>query len=367
VWTVDELRSVLGDDADFVIQAFNVEEDGNFREEATGERTGANILYQRGNLTQRAAQLGMPEEAFRETWERCRHKLFVAREKRVHPYKDDKILTDWNGLMIAALAKAARVLERAEYGERAQQAAEFILRAVRDDKGRLLHRFREGEAGIRATVDDYAFFIWGLLELYETTFDVSCLRSALELNRLFVDGFWDEQGGGFYITSDESDDLPARKKEIYDGALPSGNSVAALNLLRLGRITADPLLERKAEAIKRAFAGNVGQMPFAYTQLLIAVQFGLGPSYEVVIAGDPGSDDTKGMLRSLRSRFLPNKVVVLRPQGDDAGAIIELAGYTEHQTSQSGQATAYVCRNFNCELPTTDTSTMLGLLDVNRE
>ena len=304
----------------------------------------------------------MPEDALRARLETARRTLFDVREQRIHPLKDDKILTDWNGLMIAACAKAARAFDEPKYADAAARAVEFVLTTLRRADGRLLHRYRENEAGLAATVDDYAFFIWGLLELYEATFDVHYLEVALRLNTDLLDHFWDDTGGGFFFTADDSEQLITRQKEIYDGAIPSGNSVAMLNLLRLTRITADSRFEELAQQIPAAFSKNVARMPSVHTQLMLGVDFGVGPSYEVVIAGDPAAEDTHAMLRSLRSRFVPNKVVLLRPTTGDTPPITQLAEFTKAQTAINGRATAYVCRRYQCELPTTDARKMLELL-----
>ncbi|MCA1574031.1 MAG: thioredoxin domain-containing protein, partial [Acidobacteria bacterium] len=304
----------------------------------------------------------MPAGELRSRVEAARQKLFAAREKRVHPHKDDKVLTDWNGLMIAALSKAAQVLDEPKYAEAASRAADFILKNLRGADGRLLHRYREGQSGIKAHADDYAFLTWGLLELYEATFDARHLQTALELNGDFIKHFWDERNGGFFFTADDGETLLARQKEISDGAIPSGNSVAMLNLLRLGRITANAGYEEKAAAIGRAFAGDVKQAPGGNSQLMAGVDFGIGPSYEVVIAGGSRSDDTRAMLKALRGRFIPNKVVLLKPTEQPAPEITRLASFTKYQTSRDGKATAYVCLNYNCKLPTTDFGKMLELL-----
>jgi uncharacterized protein YyaL (SSP411 family) len=186
--------------------------------------------------------------------ESVRKKLFEERENRAHPHKDDKILTDWNGLMIAALAKGAQAFAEPRYASAAAKAAAFILKSMRTEDGGLLHSFCDGEARVNAFLDDYAFFIWGLIELYEATFMAGYLKAAIELNNILIKNFWDETEGGFYFTAVDAEALPARNKEVYDGAVPSGNSVAAYNLLRLGRITADTSLEEKAAKIVRVFS-----------------------------------------------------------------------------------------------------------------
>ena len=367
VWKLGEIRDALDEeDSDLAVRIFNVKPEGNFHEEATGRVTGANILHLQAPVSEIASDLGMSVDGLETRLQAIRKKLFDRREKRVRPHRDDKVLTDGNGLMIAALAAGARAFDRPEYADAAGRAADFILRTMRTPDGRLLHRYRDADAAIAAVVDDYAFFIWGLLELYEATFRVEYLKTALALNDDFITHFWDEETGGFYYTPDDGEHLLVRMKEIYDGATPSGNSVAALNLLRLGRITGRPDLEGKAEQIGRAFAKSVEQYPSAYTQMLTAVEFAIGPSYEVVISGDAESEDTKALLRSLHQPFVPNKVVVFRPAGPDSSEIVGLAPYTRDQVVLDGKATAYVCRHFACELPTTDPHAMLGLLGLGQ-
>ncbi len=363
VWNLEEIRRILDDgEATVVSEAYNLNSGGNFREEATGRMTGHNIPHMRKSLDQVARTLNISEEQARETLERARRKLYEARVTRIHPHKDDKILTDWNGLMIAALSKGSRVLDKPAYAQAASKAADFILGTLRTSDGRLVHRYRDGEAGLPAHVDDYAFFIWGLLELYEATFDVGYLKTAMDLNTDFLKRFWDPHLGGFYFTADDSEQLLVRKKEIYDGATPSGNSVAALNLLRLGRIAAAPDLEEKADRIGRAFSGTVKQFPSAYTQLMAAMEFALGLSQEVVISGNLDAADTQVMVKQLRRPFLPHTIVLFRPMEHEKPEITGIAPYTDAQTGIDGKAVAYVCRDCNCELPTTDPDKMLELL-----
>ncbi|MBI5251592.1 MAG: thioredoxin domain-containing protein [Desulfomonile tiedjei] len=368
VWNLGEIHRVLGhDEASLVIKVLNLKPEGNFQEEASGRLTGHNIPHLTKTLPEIASGMGIAAEELENRLEAARLKLFLAREDRIHPHKDDKILTDWNGLMIAALSKAAQAFNNKEYADAARKAADFTLTVMKDSNGRLLHRFRDGEAALPAHVDDFAFFIWGLIELYETVFDVRYLAAALELNQLFTDHFWDPDLGGFYFTADDGEELLVRKKEIYDGASPSGNSVAALNLIRLGRMVADSTLEEKAEKIARAFSGTIRQFPSAYTQMLLAFEFALGPAFEVVIAGLPDAHDTAEMLKSLRGYYLPNKVVLLRPHGEDFPEITKFADFTMNYTPIDHKATAYVCTNFNCELPTDDPYRMLEILAAKNQ
>jgi len=301
----------------------------------------------------------LPAEALKQKIDSARSRLFEVRERRVHPHKDDKILTDWNGLMIAALARGAQVLGDKVYADAAENAVEFILNRLRKPDGRLLHRYRDGEASIAAHLDDYAFLMWGLIETYEATFDARYLTTALEFNKEMIRRFWDERGGGLYFTSDDAENLIVRKKEVYDGALPSGNAVAMLNLLRLGRFTGDADLEDRAFKIQKAFSEQVRQFPSGYTQFLSAVDFGLGASHDVVISGSLGA---KEMLDALRSRFSPNQVLVFRPAGEESAGIDAVASFAKNYASVNGKATAYVCSGRSCKDPTTEVKDLLALL-----
>jgi hypothetical protein len=361
LWTMGELQRVLGSEASFVADVFGVRTDGNFADEATGSRSNLNILHLDQEPSETAKRLNVSVEELWQRMEQAREALFAHREQRVHPFKDDKVLADWNGLMIAALAKAAQAFGEEAYAEAASQAAQFVLTTMVRADGRLLHRYRDGDAALLAYAADHAFLIWGLLELYEATFDVTYLEQSLRLNAVALEHYWDEDGGGLFSTSDDGEPLLVRQKDVYDGALPSANSVAMLNLLRLARMTAQPELERRAAEIGRAFSKTASATPMAHTQLLMAVDVALGPSVEVVIAGKLGTRDCENMLRALRSDLAPHRVVLFRPD-EEAPEIARLAPFTEHQTSVRGRATAYVCRNYTCETPTTDTEVMMRLI-----
>jgi len=353
LWAESEIRELLSDpDAEYVIQAFNVQTEGNFNPHETN---GENILHLKDGA-----------ELDNSRWEPIREALFSAREERIKPYKDDKVLTDWNGLMIAALAKAAQAFDEPVYADAATRAADFILTSMRSENGRLSHRFRQGEAGIDANLNDYAYLIWGLLELYEATFETGYLAVAIELQECSLEHFWDAENGGFFLTADDSEKLLIRPKDINDSATPSGNSVAMLNLLRLGRITAETRYEEIAAQIGKAFAHVVKRYPSGFSLLLSALDFALGPTQEIVIAGDPSAADTQAMLAELRSIYLPNKVVLVRPPGERP-AINELSAFTAPMTSINGQATAYICRDYVCERPVTQVVEMVELLKKGLE
>ena len=366
VWEMGELGEVLDDDlADLVIQVYNVMPEGNFEDEATRRRTGENIFYLKKPLDGLASEMDMDEAGLASRLEEARQILFVHREQRIHPGKDDKILVDWNGLMIAALAKAARVFDDEAYAKAARSAADFILTTMLQDDGSLLHRYRQDDAAIIGTLDDYTFLSQGLLELYETVFELSYLEIARDLTRYTLAHFWDDEQGGFFFSSDQSEQLLVRQKEAYDGAIPSGNSVAMLNLLRLARLTGNTDLEQRADEVGRAFAQVVTKQPTGFTAMLLALDFAVGPSLEVVIAGDPDADDTQAMLRALHSVYLPNKVVLLRPATEADSTITRLSPFTGAQEAVEGKATAYVCHHFVCEQPTTDIEQMLALVMSN--
>ncbi|MDX1546406.1 MAG: thioredoxin domain-containing protein [Rhodothermales bacterium] len=364
VWTLDELGEALGPDlAPLAARLFEVEAAGNFEDEATRRRTGENVLHLRKPLTEWSEVLEREEAALRQQVEVIRERLYEHRAQRPRPGLDDKILTDWNGLMLGALARAARVFEDDGYRAAALRTAGFVLSTMRTDDGRLLHRYRDGHAGLDANLDDYAFLIHGLDELYATSFEPHYLRTAVELMETALARFWDAERGAFFFAPADRDDLIVRPKEAYDGALPSGNSMMMLNLLRLGRLTGRPAWEQRAEDVGRFFGEAVRRQPSGFTGMLLAQGFAVGPAYEVVLAGDPREAGMQAMVEALRGAYVPESVVVLRPPGD-APALAELAPYTADQRALGGQATAYVCRRYACEAPTTDPAAMLSALGI---
>ncbi|OYD07132.1 thioredoxin domain-containing protein [Paludifilum halophilum] len=346
VWTPEEVKKVLGDEeGSLFCDSYDITPKGNFEGKSIPNRI-------QGSLTSIASRHRLSEEELRDKLEESRQKLFEAREERIHPHKDDKVLTSWNGLMIAALAKGARVLGEEIYAEAAEKAVEWILRELRRSDGRLLARYRDGEAAILGYVDDYAFLTWGLIELYEATFQPENLKEAIRLSEEMLELFGDKEEGGLYFYGKDAEELLTRTKEVYDGATPSGNSVAALNLMRLARITGDPEWGKKADRQLKAFAGSVQQAPMAFSFFLTAFQFAAGPSKEIVIAGPEGDEATQSMLRRVQSDFLPEAVILFRPEGK-ADEITRLVPFTAEQRPIDGRATAYICRNYACRSPVT--------------
>ncbi len=362
VWTEREIREALTpEEADAVIGVYNVSEAGNYEDEATRRRTRRNILHLKQPVSELARGLGVSAGALEETLSSAREKLMVVRSGRVHPLKDDKILAGWNGLMIAALAKAGRAFNEPRYIEAASKAANFIFSEMVDDGGCLLRRYREGDASIFGFLDDYAFLVWGLLELYEASYGLRYLKLAVEVNGGMLERFWDTEQGGLYLTSENSELVLVRSKETYDGAIPSGNSVAYLNLLRLARMTGDTELDERASELADHFSEQVAMAPSSYAFFLVGLDIALGPSKEVIIVGKEGAEDTEAMLNALGEGFLPNKVVLFVPD-EETPQIARVAEYVKDYSSVDGKATAYVCVDFQCELPTTDVAEMLEML-----
>jgi uncharacterized protein YyaL (SSP411 family) len=364
LWTVDEVREVLGDKrADFVIDLFHMSSEGNYLDEATQQANGSNILHLRESHGAAASRLGMSPVDFEKRLESARADLFNAREQRIHPLKDDKILTDWNGLMAAAMARAGRAFGEPEYLEAAGAAVEFVLGSMRSENGRLMHRYREGSVSVPAFLDDYVFMISACLELYAATLDETHLDRALSLQRETDERFWDDGSGGYFFSADDAEELLVRQKEVYDGAMPSGNSVAMANLVLLGELTGDTKYTQRADAVASAFSADVKRMPSAHTYFVNAVQHAAGPSIEVVIAGDPSDERTRSLISEVRSHYLPHAVILLVPDGKQGAKIRELAPFTKHYSSIEGQPAAFVCRDYECKLPTSDVGKLKELLD----
>lgn len=337
VWTINEIKNILNkEQAELIINTYGLEKDGNYLEEATREKTGSNIFYLQNHLY---------EEDNIKNLEEAKKILFKEREKRVHPHKDDKILTDWNGLMIAALGKAAQIFQGPEYIKAAKNAIDFIFKNLISKDGKLLHRYRDGEASIAGFIDDYSFLIWGLIEVYEATFEINYLEKAISLTDELLKHFWDPKDGGFYFTSSDNDekDLLIRKKEVYDGALPSGNSIMMLNLQRLGKIKANNIFLEKALKVNKAFSKNITMAPLAHTMFLNGVDFNIGPVFEITIVGDKEKEDTKLMLNAIRERFMPNKVLLFKPSNE--------------------KAQAQICRDYTCVESTDDVNKLIELLE----
>ncbi|HUW90278.1 MAG TPA: thioredoxin domain-containing protein [Candidatus Nanopelagicaceae bacterium] len=353
VWSKGEIEEILGvEEAEVFSKLYNIDINGNFFDEATKSKTGKNIIHLKSYLSDTPTI----------DIELIRNKLFEAREKRIKPHKDDKVLTDWNGLMIAAFAKAGYIFNEPKYIQVAEKAVDFILNQIKNSEGRLLHRYRKGGADILAFLDDYAFLVWGLINLYEASFETRYLEKAIKLTEEQLKLFWDFLIGAFFFTAEDAESLLTRQKETYDGAIPSGNSVAMLNLLRLAQLTGNDTYEKKADHLGRVFAESVRANPVAHSLMMVAVDYAVGPTYSLVIAGDEGKDDTNSMLDEVRKQFLPNKSLIFRPTEKVNPEIDNLSNYIQFFDKYEGKATAYVCINKTCKTPTNDITKALEYL-----
>jgi len=294
---------------------------------------------------------------------RCRGRLLAARQQRPRPHCDDKAVTAWNGLTLSAFARAYQVLGEPSYRETATRAAAFIRRRLfNPSTGRLYRRFRDGESAVEGYAEDYAFLIQGLLDLYEATFDPADLEWALALQEKQNALFWDQEGGGFFSSAADAPDLPVRMKESHDGAEPSANSVAALNLLRLGAITGSDVCRAMADKIFAAAGAGMREQPESLPQLLSSFAFACGAPRQVVIAGEPDAPDTRALLQAAQHPFQPDKVVLLADGGAGQALLSHYQASIRGMSKQAGRAAAYVCQGFACQEPVTDAQALALLL-----
>lgn len=363
VWTTDEIKEVLGDeDGRLFAAAYNFSTEGNFEEEASRRRTGENIPHLRLSEEDFAKAHSIDADELRARLSVMRERLFHHREKRIHPLKDDKILTDWNGLMIAAFAVGGRALGNALYTQAAARSLEFILSKMfveQHGSKRLLHRYRAGDAAISAFLDDYAFLAWGAFELYQTTFNLKYLETTLFLCDEMLRLFENTNSGGFYFSANDNETLIVRTQEAYDGAIPSGNSIAASVLARVGKLTSRKHYIHAAERTITHFAQYLERHPTGFAQMLIAHDFLTNATQEIIIAGAPNNPVTHDFLRSVAEAYLPYAVVAYNHTPHEIKHFIEQA---EYQTAHNGAATVYFCENFTCHAPMTDIDAVLSAL-----
>jgi uncharacterized protein YyaL (SSP411 family) len=351
LWTIEEILNTLQPaDAELSVHIYGLEPKGNFP-----NSQGKNILHIAEPLEELAPYKGLTLEELIDRLHGIRNTLFEGRKKRTPPATDDKVLTDWNGLMIAALAKAGNSLNEQEYLAAAKKTADFILNHMRENDT-LYHRYVKGERAVEGFLDDYAFLAFGLIELYEATFEDTYLQAAANLTKTMVARFWDEKNSGFYQTQKNESTLP-KMKQVYDSAIPSGNSVALQNLLWLSRLTNESTYDQKAQQMTKIFAQEIEANPEAYTFFLSALNFLTGPCYSVVIVGDLKQTDTTEMLNALKKTYLPSTVIALKHPGK--------VGLEYEQLE--GKATAYVCRDQMCLPPTNSVKTMLEQLNIKQE
>ena len=355
LWTIEEIKNVLNSkESELLIKTYGLDVKGNYIDEATGTKTKKNILYLKTPIKTLESKNRLNQ---------ILKKLYSVREKRIHPFKDDKILTDWNGLMIAAFAKAGDVFNSDDYIQQAEKSAQFILKNLTDKNGRLLKRYRNGNSGLDAHLDDYAFFIWGLLELYEATFDVTYLTEAIQLSDIMVNEFWDITNGGFFLGSESSEKLIVRAKTGYDGAIPSGNSVAAMNCSRLNRITGEIKWAEISDKIFTTFSNEIQQTPSGYASMINAFLFNSDNPKEIVIVGSGKNSETKAAIKKIKSEYVPNKVIIFKDTDDPLKKLSPVARWTVTQETIDDKTTYYICQDFACKIPTTDLNLALKFIN----
>lgn len=364
VWPKKEIDQVLGDEAAQIFNRFyGVEEGGNAPEgsDPLKEFVGKNTLIQRLTVADAAKFFKKSEVEIEQSLADSRRKLFEIRAKRPRPHLDDKIITAWNGLMISAFARAAQVFDDAEYLKTAQRSVAFIREQLWKN-GSLIRNYRQGASDVAGFAEDYAFLISGLLDLYEADFDVAHLQWAVELQGRMDALFWDKEHGGYFSVSGEDPTILLRMKEDYDGAEPSPNSVAAMNLLRLAQIADSKELREKAEKTIAVFAESLKKVPQALPQMLCAVDASLAKPRQIVLAGKPGAEDTRRLLREVHQHYLPNKLILVADAGAGQQWLGEKLEFLKTVGPIEGKAAAYVCENFVCQLPTTEREKLKELL-----
>jgi len=356
VWTLEEIEQILDQaEAKIFCDFYDITDQGNFEHKnIPWIKTPVDLYIKKTNINQ---------TDLLNILDRCQKKLFDVRDKRIKPGLDDKILTSWNGLMIRSMSLAYRILGEPQYLEAAEKSAKFILTKLVQKNGHLLRTHRAGKSHLNACLEDYSYFITGLIELYQANFDPYWLTEANRLNQIMIDQFWDTENGGFFFTGKDHPKLIVRSKSAYDGATPSGASMAVHVLLRLAILLNQPDLKEKAETTFALYNDNMKTAPSGSAQMLCGVDFLIDTPKEIAIIGDPSSKQTQEILRNINRRFVPNKVIaLLNPNAKDKQKIEELIPLLANKTSIAGKTTIYVCQNYACQLPTTDVSKLDELL-----
>ena len=367
VWTESQIDGVLGRDSAGVFDYYyDVKPGGNVapQNDQQGEFTGKNILQAAWSVEETAKHFGKPPAEIQSLLAEARKKLLAARDQRPRPPLDDKVLTAWNGLMISAFARAGQVLGDPAYLKAAAGAADFIQSKLYDGQdGTLKRRYRAGDVGINGFLGDYTDLIQGLLDLYEASFRVPDLAWAIRLQETQDRLFWDDKGGGYFQTPPNDSSILVRMRDAYDGAEPSANSIAAMNLLRLAEMANRPPWRDQAHKVFLAFSRQIEQSPETLPQMVSAIDFALSKPRQVVIAGNPASPDTQAMLRVVNQRYLPNRVLFLVDGADGEQQLAAWLPFLQGMHPLDGRATAYVCEDYSCKLPTSDPGQVAQLLD----
>jgi uncharacterized protein YyaL (SSP411 family) len=369
VWTKDEVDHALGPDRAKVFDyVYGVEAKGNAAESDTsGELAGKNVLIERHSVEDAAREFNSKEDQVRQLLEESRKLLLEARNQRPRPSRDDKVVTSWNGLMVSAFARGARVLNEPRYLKTATRAADFVqTKLYRQSDDTLLRTYREGESKIDGFTDDYAFFIQGLLDLYEASFDSHWLDLASTLQERQNALFWDKKRGAYFTTTGNDPNLFLRSKGDFDGAEPSPNSISALNLVRLSWFFDNKDWHRMAEQAINAFQAQLSRSPSSLPQMLVALDASESTPRQVVIAGKPDAADTLALLREVNHRYQPNEILILADGGPGQAYFTQKIEFFKDVHPMDDKATAYVCQNFVCRLPSNDLAVVSSLLDTGK-
>lgn len=350
VWTKQEINDLLEpDDAEIFCDLFNIENEGNFRDEATHEKTGKNIPHLRKPIVAEASDRGLNPGELEEKVQRMINTLHEERKKRVRPLLDDKILTDWNGLMIAALARAGVVFDNTEFISRAENAWSVLKKHCFKEDGRLLHRLKDGEAEIEGMADDYAFTVWGLVELYRATFNPDYLEYAVTTQEYVDRHFLDKESGGYYFTSEQAEKLLGRQKEIYDGAMPSSNSVFARNGYFLSRLTGNPEYENRSLQLLQAFSDQLNDAPAGYSFAIDAFQLMESEGVEIVITALNYDEFVQDIVSVCRELAPAQSAILVKTAGNSV-QLNSISHFVKNYPFGEKPA-VYICKNFECSAP----------------
>ncbi len=341
-WSYDEIKEILDENEfDIFNKYFYITPEGNYLDESRRVKTGKNVLFLKKFF----------EDQDKSHLKKIREKLFNYREKRVHPIKDDKILTNWNSLMIVAFSKAFSVTQREEYLEIAKKTTKFLLDNLLDSNGVLYHSYNKGDPKIKGYLEDYAFLIWALIELYENTFDEEYIEKSLDLADRMIELFWDDVEGGFFNTDSYNNDVIFRMKEIYDGATPSGNSVALLDLIKIYNFTKNQKYKDIIEKLISYASQEVNNFPYQYTFFLSAIYYVLYDSIQLIIVdNDKNSKELKEALAKISQMFIPNKTLIFRPSNQD-NKLTKILNFLSEYRQINGSLTVYICTNYECKSP----------------
>ncbi|MDC3166311.1 thioredoxin domain-containing protein [Candidatus Marinimicrobia bacterium] len=362
IWTEQELFKILGEkDGSIISKIYGFSKTGNFLDEASGKRNGGNIPYLSESKSVLAKKINVNLDELNKIIEFSRKNLFEKRKKRIHPLKDDKILTDWNGLMIASLAQGGIVLDNERYIREAIYAADFIQEYLQRNDGRLVKRYRQGHSGLDPHINDYSFMIWGLINLYEATFKTIYLSRASKLTEVMIEDFYDENGG-FFIGSKNAEKLIIRAKDYYDGAIPSGNSAAIYCLFKLGKITGNRNWINIAHESLKAFSNQANSNPTGFTYMLTGLMFDLKSCKELIIVIDKNKHDIRSILKKIKKEYYPNFITIVKDI-NDKDLVENIAPWIDSYMVINDKPSYFVCTNFSCKQPTNNIKKALRLLN----